>query len=400
MNLCMTDLARPSEELLAAIRQSYAKDPWFQDQNNLVHVTIEDGLYRNQNGQILVPCDENARKLCMSLHHDPPYLGHLGRDWTLEQIKRSFYWPKMRQDIADFVGSCDQCQRNKAANAKPSGLLQPLQVPEGLWDSVSMDLITCLPETEKGNTAIVVFVDRLSKMVRLAAVKTSITAEQYAELFVKEIFAKHGLPASIVSDRDPRFDSEFFRQLCKLLGVKQCMSTTAHPQSDGQTERMNRVLEEMLRAFVSVDQRGWDLHLPCCEFAINNAFNESIRTTPFFLNYGFHPRHPTNFALPSGPRPGERFVSSLQEALSEAQRCMRVAQERQARYANKGRKECEFEVGTYVLLDSKNLRLSKQNRDLAKKLRHRFVGPFKILKRVTPVAYELETSKEMQMHDV
>ena len=127
-----------------------------------------------------------------------------------------------------------------------------------------MDLITQLPETKRGNTVIVVFVDRLSKMVRLVPIRrTSIDAEVYAHVFVREIFAKHGLSASIVSDRDPRFTSEFFQQLCRLLDIKQRMSTAFHPQIDGQTDRMNRTLEEMLRSFVRPSLNDWDIHLPC-----------------------------------------------------------------------------------------------------------------------------------------
>ena len=175
-------------------------------------------------------------------------------------------------------------------------------------------------------------------MVRLVPVSMAIGAEQYATLFVREVFAKHGLPESIVSDRDTRFTSDFFRQLCELLGIKQCMSTAFHPQSDGQTERMNRTLEEMLRAFVGPSkEEEWDKLLPCCEFAINNAFNESIRSTPFFLNYGRHPRTPTNHEVLQATQPGEQFVADIATALEKAKATMRVAQERQARYANKGR---------------------------------------------------------------
>ena len=252
-----------------------------------------------------------------------------------------------------------------------SGLLQPLKVPSGLWESISMDLITHLPETKRGNTAIVVFVDRLSKMVCLAPVKTSIDARQYAKLFVKEIFAKHGLPGSIISDRDPRFTSEFFQQLCELLQIKQHMSTAFHPQSDGQTERMNRTLVEMFRGFVGSIFEEWVVHLPSAEFAMNNAFNESIRTTPFFLNYGRHPRTPASLLLPQSKNTDKDFVFRMQKALAEAQRCMRIAQESQARYANNGRREVEYEAEQFVLLDGKNLKLRTEN---ARKLTHRVTG--------------------------
>ena len=234
-------------------------------------------------------------------------------------------------------------------------------------------------------------------MVRLVPVRTSIDAEEYAHVFVREIFAKHGLPASIVSDRDPRFTSEFFQQLCKLLDIKQRMSTAFHPQTDGQTERMNRTLEEMLRSFVRPSLNDWDIHLPCCEFAMNNAFNESIRATPFYLNYGRHPKSPTDFAFKSPVEPSESFPAKMKESLERAKDCMRIAQERQSRYASKKRRDLEFQVGDIVMLDSKNLKLKMEG---AHKLGHRFIGPYKILKRVGPVSYELELTKDMRIHDV
>ena len=304
----------------------------------------------------------------------------------------------MRADVEEFVSSCDNCQRNKASNQKPNGLLQPLQVPEGLWTNVSMDLITRLPETKHGNTAIVVFVDRLAKMVRLVPFSMAIGAEQYATLFVREVFAKHGLPESIVSDRDTRFTSDFFRQLCELLGIKQCMSTAFRLQSDGQTERMNRSLEEMLQAFVGPSkEEEWDKLLPCCEFAINNAFNECIRSTPFSLNYGRHPWTPTNHEVQQATQPGEQFVADMATALEKAKAAMRVAQERQARYANKGRRDVQFSLGDYVLLDSKHMKVKIE---YARKFMHRFIGQFEILKKIIEVAYELEIAASMKMHDV
>ena len=131
----------------------------------------------------------------------------------------------IRKDVSKFIATCDSCQRNTATNHAPGGLLQPSEIPKGLWESSSMELITPLPETPRGNTAIVVFVDRMSKLVRLAPVRTKIDAESYAHVFVRESFVKHGMPMSIVSDRDSRFTSEFFMHFCKLLGIKQRMST-------------------------------------------------------------------------------------------------------------------------------------------------------------------------------
>src|SRR4051812_24526769 len=149
----------------------------------------------------------------------------------------------MNQDIKNFVKSCEQCQRNKSSNQKPAGLLQPLELPTRNWQQVSMDLIVALPKTKAGLDAIVVFVDRLSKMVHFAAVKTSITAPELAKVFFDNIFKLHGMPRAIVSDRDPRFTSLFWKALFKCMGTKLSMSTAFHPETDGQTERSNKTLE-------------------------------------------------------------------------------------------------------------------------------------------------------------
>ena len=175
------------------------------------------------------------------------------------------------------------------------------------------------------------------------------------------------------------------------------MSTAFYPQTDGQTERMNRTLEEMLRNFVSPSFQDWDRHLPCCEFAMNNAFSESIKTTPFFLNYGRHPRSPTDFVPKPFEGPGMSFASNMRSALERAQNCMQRAQERQSRYANKKRRDVEFGVGDFVYLDSKNITLPTAG---AHRLGHRFIGPYKILKRVGVVSHEFELPESMRMHDV
>ena len=155
-----------------------------------------------------------------------------------------------------------------------------------------MDLITHLPQTARGHTAIVVFVDALSKMVHFAPAWDEMGSEEFAYLFLNEVFKRHGLPKQIVSDRGSIFDSAFFREVCRLLAATQCMSIAYHPQSDGQTEQSNRTLEEKLRQFVSPNQDDWDLRLPCCEFAVKNAWNAATGSTPFFLNQGSHPRSP------------------------------------------------------------------------------------------------------------
>ena len=177
---------------------------------------------------------------------------------------------------------------------RPFGEAQPISVPDYQWKDISMDFITHLPPTRSGFTSILVVVDRLSKMVHFLPTFDAVSAEDVAALFRDRIFCLHGMPQSIVSDRDVKFTSAFWTELHRLLGVRLNLSTAYHPQSDGQSERMNRVLEDMLRHFVNRHHDDWDQYLATAEFAINNSENSSVENTPFMLNYGRHPYVPAN----------------------------------------------------------------------------------------------------------
>jgi transposase InsO family protein len=243
-----------------------------------------------------------------------------------------------------------------------------------------------------------VFVDRLTKMVHFAPSTDTISATGFADLFMSEIFRKHGLPESFVSDRDPRFTSHFFTAICQNLGIKQAMSTAFHPQTDGQTERANRTLEEMLRHYVSPNQDDWDLKLPCAEFAVNNAVKQATGFSPFYLNYGRHPRGPVTVSMDTNIPAANEFVTGLNKAISQAKDSLISAQASMKRNADSHRRDLEFAVGEQVLLSSKNLRLKTMG---TKKLLPRFIGPFVILKRIGKLAYELELSQDMpKVHPV
>ena len=169
-------------------------------------------------------------------HHDTPFAGHLGYDKTYASISELFYWPKLAKDVKLYVGSCDSCQCNKPSHTHPAGLLQPLPIPSCNWDSISMDFIVELPKSRLGFDAITVFVDRLSKMAHFVPCHTASSAPQIAELFMSSVFHAHGLPSSIVSDRDPCFTGHFWKALWKHLNTSLDMSTAFHLQTDGQTK--------------------------------------------------------------------------------------------------------------------------------------------------------------------
>ena len=194
-----------------------------------------------------------------------------------------------------------------------------------------MDFIVKLPKTARSFDAITVFVDKLSKQVHFCPSHTTDSASDVARLFFDQVFRLHGMPRSIISDRDSQFTGQFWTKLMALMGTRLNMSTAFHPQSDGQTERANRTLEEMLRAYISYHQKDWDLFLPMMEFAYNNSVNPSTGFSPFYLNYGHHPLLPASLLQPPAsevPAVSD-FVASQASALAQAQDAITVAQDRQ-----------------------------------------------------------------------
>jgi hypothetical protein len=260
-----------------------------------------------------------------------------------------------------------------------------------------MDLITDLPVTKRGHDAVVVFVDRLSKMVHVAPCTKKATAERLAETFEHEVFKHHEMPTDIVSDQDIRFQSEFWKTVHSRVGIMLSMSTAKHPQTDGQTERANiGVLEDTLRHFVGPYQTDWDEYLAVAEFAMNNAGNQSIQNTVFMLNYGQHPDTPEVVGLRSRNPAVNKFVGKWSEQLTRAKRCIEAAQQRQKQQADKRRSPApEFTPVDEVLVQTKHFKLHEGIRP---KLAPRYLGPFKVLENIGPanLAYRLELPQGMQ----
>ena len=201
---------------------------------------------------------------------DSQIAGHFGEGRTIAIVCRDFYWKGLTNWINDYVRSCDECQQNKSPRHARFGLLQPLQVSCAAWTSISTDFITQLPESQ-GRTQIMVVVDRFTKMAHFIGLEQNATAKDIANVFLREVWKLHGLPTEIISDMDAKFSGEFWESLCKSLNIKRRMSTAYHPQTDGQTERTNQVLEGYLRNFVNYDQNDWYQLLPLAEHAYNNS---------------------------------------------------------------------------------------------------------------------------------
>jgi len=211
----------------------------------------------------------------------------MGWDKTTELIRRNFWWPKMNERIIDFVRSCPECQKNKSSHHAPYGLSSPLELPYAPWQSIAMDFITELPLSE-GCDQLWVIIDRFTKMAHFLPLKEK-TAADLAKIFAREIWRHHGMPTDIVSDQDSRFTSEVWKEFLGLLKIRPRMSTAFHPQTDGQTERLNQTIEAYHRAFVTQEQNDWVALLPMAEFAYNNSVTIGNGMSPFYANYGRYP---------------------------------------------------------------------------------------------------------------
>jgi hypothetical protein len=284
------------QEFLTKVEEGYSKDPKYADAKFTRGLEKRGELwYRGD--RLAIPAVDELRVAIMHEAHDAITSGHRGEEKTTQKIARRFWWPHLRRSVKFHINRCAACQRSKPNNQRPMGLLQPLPVPQTVWEEVSLDLVTGLPVTARGHDAIVVFVDRLSKMVHFVPICKTITAEQLARVFVDHVYRLHGMPKSFVSDRDPRFTSHLWRTMMSMLGTKLKLSTAAHPQSDGSTERANRTMQEMLRAYAHPRGDEWDTHLPLLEFAYNDSVHKATGYTPFYLNLGHHPRSPLDLVV-------------------------------------------------------------------------------------------------------
>ena len=237
-------------------------------------------------GRLCVPQKAKVKDDILREAHRSPYTVHLGENKMYQDLKKSYWWKRMKVDVARYVASCGVCQRVKAERKRPAGKLQSLEVPLWPWDDVTMDFVVGLPRTLKGKDSIWVVVDHLSKVAHFIPIRSTNSASDLAPIYMKEIVRLHGVTHTIVSDRDAKFVSKFWESLQSALGSKVILSTTFHPQTDGQSERTIQTLEDMLRTCVLSWKGSWEDHLPLVEFAYDNSYHASIQCTPFEALYG------------------------------------------------------------------------------------------------------------------
>jgi len=387
-----TDLAARFEEVCKG-NALYQK---ILEQGSTRQYAIKGGrVFIRRTGALLVPGDQALRTALLRECHDTPLAGHLGRDKTLAQMQKRFWWHGMTADVAKYVETCVPCQSNKHSHQKTPGQLMPIPSPGLPGETWTLDLIGPLPVTEDGNDCIVVFVDKLTKLVHYAPTRMTIDAPGLARLFLVHIVRVHGMPASLITDRDPRFTANYWEAFWSLLGTTLKFSTAYHPQTDGQTENANKTLEQVLRAYVDFDQKNWDQHLAAAELAVNNSKNATTGFTPFYLFYGQEARLPIDLGI--APLLGEKnpqavkdileWKQSIRQALENTERAQAI----QKSNADRSRRAVKFQVGDQVMLDNANYRAQGEEKR-SRKLAEQWWGPYTIKRVVSDNAYELDVS--------
>ena len=396
---------------LGSVRAGYGDDPLFAkirenpDQFNRFR-WHEDLLYMDRTGGLPVLCIpramHNSRRLTeIVIDQAHRTIGHAGSERTNKYIHRFYWWSTLSKDVAKFCMTCGTCQAVKPSTQRPAGLLHSLPIPSQPWESIGMDFIGPLPPSPEGYNFIWVVIDRLTSMVHLVALKTSATASEVAERYLRDIVRLHGMARSIVLDRDPRFTSVFWTEVHRFLGTKLMMSTSFHPQTDGVTERMNRVVNAVLRAVIKPDQSDWCEKLPLVEFAINSSVNKSTGYAPFELNYGYIPTlRGLLDRVPSSIKPGVRhYAERAQSCLLAAHDAIIAARISQTYHANRRRREePAYGVGDRVWLSTEYLAMPKGR---VRKLLPKFIGPFVVTGVDRTMSnYQLDLPDEMKSRHI
>ncbi|GJW71822.1 putative reverse transcriptase domain-containing protein [Tanacetum coccineum] len=357
---------------------------------------LEDGfLFRGV--QLCIPDCSLRLKIIQELHNE----GHVGRDRTFQLLAGSYFWPSMRKEVGRFVARCRVCHMAKGASTN-AGLYLPLPIPTQPWSDVSMDFVLGLPRTQRGSDSIFVVVDRFSKMVHFIPCMKTSDAVAVAHLYFRDVYRLHGIPASIVSDRDTRFVSHFWRSLWRMVNTQLNFSSAYHPQTDGQIEVVNRSLGNLLHSLVGDHPKAWDHKLPQAEFAHNHAVNSSTGFSPFHVVYGLSPRGPLDLlALPSKVRTHDVFnVKHLVPFLgdSSSNEDDAVPDSRSNLLYPGGNDAVQLEEVfdfVWAILTKDRFPAHEYNKLAAKK-----IGPVEIVEKINPNAYRLRLPSHVRTHDV
>ncbi|KAF8753927.1 hypothetical protein RHS01_06729 [Rhizoctonia solani] len=351
---------------------------------------MEAGLLFYQ-GRIVVPDVGTLRTNLLRIFHDSPLAGHPGRQRTLELMSRNYYWPGIRADTYWHVDSCETCQRIRKPKYAPIPP-QPLKLPIRPWQHVSYDMIVDLPK-DGNNDSILVIVDSFTKYVILVECSKKLKAPELANLFLQHVWKRYGMPEKTVSDQGRVFNNKFLKALYQRLGIDPHFSLAYHPQSDGQTERVNPTVKHFLRAYSGINQKDWVKWLPMAEFAYNNAVHSSTGKSPFKALYGWEPSlTPSN--VPTDVPEADDLATQMEAQWQEIEAALRQSKTRMT--AGEIGEPLTFEIGEEAWLDAKNVKL----KTLSPKLTEQRLGPFKVTEKISDRAYRLELPPSMRIHNV
>jgi len=386
---------------------SYAQDPVAKElieklavqPGSVPNFSLKSGILRHKN-RVWLGHDSNLQRQIIEAMHSLAMGGHSSVPVTYSRLKQYFSWSGMKSSVQAFVRACTVCQQAKPDRAHYPGLLQPLPVPAGAWDMVSLDFVEGLPRSGFANCILVV-VDKFSKFAHFIPMKHPFTALTVAKVYMDNVYKLHGMPSSLISDRDRIFTSTLWRELFSLAGVQLRMSSAYHPQTDGQTERVNQCMETYLRCFVHACPTKWSSWLPLAEFWYNTSKHSSLGRSPFEALYGHAPRHFGLSAASACTTPDLSVWLQEQEVMHGLLRQhLFRAQDRMKRQADKGRSEREFQVGDRVFLKLQPYVQSSLEPRAHQKLAFKFFGPYSILQRIGKVAYRLDLPASATIHPV
>lgn len=402
------------DDFTANIRNGYRDDALFKIVLNAPreHSQFEvlDGLIwtRNCGGErvLCIPRANHGDKSLQGVVLDQAHraLGHYGFQRTSEYVRRWYWWPRMVSNAKLFCKTCEECQKCKGNTKLTPRKLHTLPIPTKPWDSIGMDFVGPFPEVVSDDgrkfNYLWVIVCRMTSMVHLVPVHTTMTACQLSGVYMREIVRLHGLPSSIVSDRDPKFTSKWWRELHKMLGSRLLMSTSFHPQTDGMTERMNRLIGQMFRAGLRPDQRDWYGKVELTEFMINASVSDTTKFAPFELNGGYMPSMIREIRHAEQIVPGVRaFAETALLNLASAHDAIIEARVFQTSRANKKwGEEPSIKTGDLVYLSTKNLNILKGR---ARKLCPKYIGPYKVMESYPETSnYTLELPLALQTRQI
>jgi len=366
------------------IKKAYPDDAFFkpiiEHPERYPQYQLLDGLlFVAKDGRLCVPDCRNTRTMLLRQHHDNE--NHFGIAKTRGALTALYFWPNIAKDVVTYINSCSTCLRNKSTTQAPAGFLHSLPIPQDRFADIAMDFVGPIPKCN-GLDMILIMTDRLTNYVRIVPTRSTATARDIAQIVYESWYRLFGLPHSIVSDRDKLFTSHFWKELHRLLDIRIKMSTTAHPETDGSSERSNNTAIEALRSYVDRRQPDWMDHLIHVETAMNNSINATTKMTPTQLLFGTSIRLFPSFRSKVDthvPAVAE-FIERINESVAIAKDNHLAAKTVQAHHANKHRRpEPKYKVGDKVMLDSRNIhhRIKKNGRSA--KFYPRFLGPFKII---------------------